>query len=30
MSLGRARVDEDRGGEEVPVQESEEDGPGPP
>ena len=28
--MARARVDEDRDGEEVPGQESEEDGPGPP
>ena len=28
--LARARVDEDRDGEEVPGQESEGDGPGPP
>ena len=28
--LARARVDEDRDGEEIPGQESEEDGPGPP
>ena len=26
----RTRVDEDRDGEEIPGQESEEDGPGPP
>ena len=30
VSSGRARVDEDRNEEEVPGQESEEDGPGPP
>ena len=28
--MARARVDEDRDGEEIPGQESEEDGPGPP
>ena len=30
VSSGRARVDEDRDGDGVPGQESEEDGPGPP
>ena len=30
VSSRRARVDKDRGGEEVPVQKSEEDGLGPP
>ena len=28
--MARARVDEDRDGDEFPGQESEEDGPGPP